>query len=45
MGEMHLDAHRSRVPVCVDVNAESIAGSAGETVVSLLYFVEILCYG
>ena len=28
MGEQHLDIHRSRVPICVDVNAESIPGSA-----------------
>ena len=43
MGEGHFTQHRSRVPICVDVNAESIPGSAAETVTSLLYFMETTC--
>ena len=37
--------NRSRVPICVDVNAESVDGSAAQTVTSLLYFVETTCTG
>ena len=36
---------RSRVPICVDASAESITGSAAQTVTSLLYFVETTCTG
>ena len=36
---------KRRVPICVDVNAESIPGSAAQTVTSLLYFVETTCTG
>jgi hypothetical protein len=32
--------HRSRVPVCIDLNAESVAGSEAPTIRSLLYFME-----
>lgn len=45
MGEEYISLHRSRVPICVDVNAESIPGSAGQIVKSLLYFIETTCDG
>ena len=38
-------SHSSRVPVCVDVNAESVAGSAVQNGRSLLYFLETTCTG
>ena len=38
-------AHKSRVPICVDVNAESVDGSAAPTTTSLLYFIETTCTG
>ena len=37
--------HRSRVPVCVDVNAEAVAGGASDRDHSLLYFTETSCDG
>ena len=37
--------HRSRVPVCVDVNAETVPESAIATTTSLLYFIETTCTG
>ncbi len=38
--------HRgSRVSVCVDINAESVAGSAAQHVKSLFYFIETTCTG
>lgn len=45
MGEEYISIHRSRVPICVDVNAESVPGSAGHNVRSLLYFIETTCIG
>ena len=36
---------KSKVPICVDVSAESVAGSAGANVKSLLYFMETTCTG
>ena len=46
MGAMHISSHRSRVPVCVDVDAESIPGSASTpTTTSFLYFMETTCSG
>ena len=45
MAAMSLSSHRSRVPICVDVDPESIPGSAVQTVTSLLYFVETTCTG
>ena len=44
MGGMHT-GHYSRVPICVDVNAESITGNAGQSTTSYLYFVETTCIG
>ena len=38
-------AHKSRVPLCVDVNAQSVPGSATAYVDSLLYFIETRCRG
>jgi hypothetical protein len=37
--------HRGKAPVCIDVNSESIPGSAGHHVKSLLYFLETTCTG
>ena len=38
--------HRSgRVPICVDVNAESVPGTARREARSQLYFMEITCHG
>ena len=45
MGAGLFTHHRSRLPICVDVNPESVAGSAAETVTSSLYFVETTCTG
>ena len=45
MAESHHATHRSRVPICVDVNSEPIDGSAAHTVTSLLYFMETTCTG
>ncbi len=36
---------KNKVPVCVDVQAESIPGSSAHTVTSLLYFMETTCTG
>lgn len=38
-------SHNSRVPVCVDVNSESVPGSATARVHSLLLFIEVICSG
>ena len=38
-------SHKPRIPVCIDVNAESVAGSARHNVRSLLYFLETTCTG
>lgn len=35
----------TRVPVCVDINAESVAGSGRGNTHSLLYFIETTCTG
>ena len=45
MAGHHHTMVKSRAPICVDVNAESIPGSAAQTVTSLLYFVETTCTG
>lgn len=45
MGNMWHATHKTRVPICVDVNAESIAGSAAHTVQSTMYFLETTCTG
>jgi hypothetical protein len=37
--------HKGRAPVCIDVNSESIPGSIGHDVKSLLYFLETTCTG
>ena len=37
--------HRSRVPICVDLNAEAIAGSSSQRDTSWLYLVETACDG
>ena len=45
MGEEYINLHRSRVPICVDVNAESVAGTSSRNVKSMLYFIETTCFG
>ena len=45
MTEKYHTGHQSRVPICVDVNAEAVDGSAAQTVTSLLYFMETTCTG
>ena len=37
--------HKSRVPICVDVNAGSIPGSAHHHVNSIVSFMEATCKG
>lgn len=45
MGSDHHAPRGSRSPVCVDVNSESIPGTAGQNVKSLFYFYETTCIG
>ena len=45
MSEGQYIHHKSKAPVCIDVNAESVAGSGSNTVRSLLYFMETTCIG
>lgn len=45
MSEKYHADHRNKVPVCVDVGAESVAGSSPQHVHSLLYFMETHCDG
>ena len=45
MSEAQYDHHKSKMPICIDVNAESVPGSASNTVRSLLYFMETTCIG
>ena len=37
--------HKSRVLICIDVSAESVAGSAVFNEKSMLYFMEATCTG
>ena len=37
--------HKTKVPICVDLNAESVADSAVQDAGSLLYFIETTCIG
>lgn len=45
MAEKRDSTHRSRVPVCVDQNAEVVVGTASSNTKSLLYFIETTCTG
>lgn len=45
MTDKHTGYHHTRVPICVDLNAESVAGSEGINVHSQLNFVETTCAG
>jgi hypothetical protein len=45
MTEGHYESHKPRVPVCIDVNSESVPGSAGFNNDALLYFIETRCNG
>ena len=45
MAAGHYTTQKSRVPLCVDVNAQSVPGSATAYVDSLLYFIETQCRG
>ena len=45
MSSGHFDNHKSKVPICVDVSAESVAGSAAITWKSELIFMEATCTG
>ena len=45
MADRYRSNQKTRVPVCIDVNAESVAGSAGQNGASLLYFLETRCTG
>lgn len=39
------DDHLGKAPVCIDIQAESLPGSIGSNVKSLLYFLETTCTG
>ena len=43
MTAMHLNSRHGKAPLCIDVNAESVPGSAAHIVKSLLYFMETTC--
>ena len=45
MAEGHYTTHKSRVPLCVDVNPQSVPGSATAYQDSLLSFIETRCRG
>lgn len=45
MSESYHSHHKSRAPVCVDVDAESIPGSSEANIRSILYFLETTCTG
>ena len=45
MNNARRSEQKSRVPVCIDENAESVPGSATPHVRSLLYFIEATCLG
>ena len=45
MADRYHTGHKSRIPLCVDVNAESVPGSVSERFDSLLYFIEARCRG
>ena len=45
MTEHSLSNRNSRVPICVDVEAETVAGSSSRTFPSLLHFIETTCTG
>ena len=46
MTEKYHEDHRSRVPLCVDVNSEWVPGIDGGSVTqSFLYFAEVICRG
>ena len=46
MADNHGTHHQSRVPVCVDLNPESIGGSAPRArLPSMFYFIETTCSG
>ena len=45
MTEKYHTSHRPRAPICVDINPQSVSGSAGYAGTSLLYFIEAVCTG
>ena len=45
MSEAQYNNHKSKAPVCIDVNAESVPGSAGHIVKSVIHFMETTCLG
>ena len=45
MAAGHYISHQSRVPLCVDVNPQSVPESARAYIDSLLYFIETRCRG
>jgi hypothetical protein len=45
MSEAQYTNHKTKTPVCMDVNAEPLPGTSGHNVKSVIHFMEVTCVG